>query len=100
MLKSCHKLYTEQELKTFSTHTLIKKLRDITELYYYDKAENKCTICKDYKKCWEKFKEEKILNEIRIRKELATRPHIPDKKQSKKIRQDRAKYKYRSKSIR
>lgn len=102
MLKMCHKLYAEQELKSLSTHTLIRILHNVTGLYTYyrETPEGKCTHCRDYKECWKKLREERILNEIRIRKELAIRPHIPNKKESKRIRQERAKYKYGGKSVR
>lgn len=102
MLKMCHRVYTEQELKSYSTHTLIRILHHITGLYTYYKESpvGECTDCKDYKECWKKLEEERILNEIRLRKELATRPHIPNKKESRKIRQDRAKYRYGGKSVR
>lgn len=84
-----------EDFEKYSTAQLINKMREL-DFSFECGAYTDSSNCPHYEHC----KANNQLNILTIYDILKTRPHIPNKIESKKIRQERAKHKIKTTSAR
>lgn len=97
MIKPCYELIENEQLEKMSTVNLIHLMRAYEFGYYHDTSMD-CYMgnCK----CHEMCDKNRTVMVMRIYDILKTRPHIPNKKEAKVLRQQRAAKRFKTVSAR
>lgn len=97
MIKPCYELIEKGQLEKMSTVNLIHLMRAYEFGYYHDTSMD-CYMgnCK----CHEMCDKNRAVMVMRIYDILKTRPHIPNKKEAKALRQQRAAKRFKTVSAR
>lgn len=96
MTEPCYKELPIEELKQKSTIQLINLMRTMEFNY----SSSDCDCYWNYCQCEKRCKGIRTLNIYNIYKILKTRPHIPNKKEARILRQQRAKKRFKAISAR
>lgn len=99
MIKPCYKLIAKSELEKMATVSLIRLMRAYEFRRYDDYYSMECLNehrCQCEKECRQNI----LIMINRIYEILNTRPHIPNKKEARKLRQKRAKERFKTVSAR